>query len=77
MKPIWSEKKGEYWLYVEQAIFKNQEKPYRQRVYQVKLESDSAISSIVYELPKPERFIGAWKNTSLIEKLPQDSLFSR
>jgi hypothetical protein len=77
MRPIWKERKGECWLYVEQAMFKMQEKPYRQRIYQVKLEGDSAISSTVYELPKPERFIGAWKDAKKVESLFMDSLISR
>ena len=48
MKPIWKEKKGEYWIYVEQAMATALDKPYRQRVYQLKIENDTTIASYVY-----------------------------
>ena len=35
MYRIWPEQKDKYWLYVEQAVTAMQERPYRQRVYEL------------------------------------------
>jgi hypothetical protein len=58
MKPLKMNAARGHWLYVEQAMFNMQEKPYRQRLYRLQLEGDSAISSTVFELPAPNRFTG-------------------
>jgi len=61
MTPIWKEKKGEYWLYVEQAVASLMDKPYRQRIYQLVQIDDQHIESRVYTLKNPEKTIGEWK----------------
>ena len=43
MYPIWKEKGN--WLYVEQAMNSMQEKPYRQRVYEVKRNAATKTSN--------------------------------
>ena len=48
MYPIW-EGKGNY-LYVEQALTTRQNKPYRQRIYEVSQLNDSIFSSAIYTI---------------------------
>ena len=52
-------------------------KPYRQRVYYLILSGDSVVLCTVFELPKPERFIGGTNNPDLLNSLTPDSLISR
>jgi hypothetical protein len=77
MVPIWKKRKDGFWLYVEQAVASAQDRPYRQRVYHVYLSGDTAIISEVYELNKPLRFAGAWKENDPLKNLNTDSLVSR
>lgn len=77
MVPIWPEEKIGKYLYVEQAMASQLDKPYRQRVYHLQLADDSTITSTVYELNNPSAFINAWKLPHLLEALNKDSLVSR
>jgi hypothetical protein len=78
MKQIWKKRDDGVWLYVEQAIVTALDKPYRQRVYNVKKINDSTIVSKVYTFyGNANRFAGAWKNKKLISKLTPDSLEDR
>lgn len=61
MYPIWINDMSAKWLYVEQTVTANPLKPYRQRVYKLKTNTDGSISSYVYTLDNPEEYIGAWK----------------
>lgn len=72
MYPIW-DAQGHY-LYVEQSVSSMQDKPYRQRVYQLKRSSDSTISSYIYKIPNDSLWIGAWKNTDLFNALTPEDL---
>jgi len=74
MEPIWEERSDGFWLYVEQAMVSALERPYRQRIYHVHLSADTAILSEVYELHKPSRFAGAWKEKNLLANINPDSL---
>lgn len=65
MHPVWPERSDAHWLYVEQAMEGFEDEPYRQRVYRVSARPDGTFASAVYELPEPERYVGAWR-----EKLP-------
>ena len=47
MHQVWPERG--HFLYVEQALASMQEKPYRQRIYQLKAEGDE-VASYVYKL---------------------------
>ena len=53
MVPIWKSK-GHY-LYVEQALFKKQDKPYRVRIYKVSQPNDSTFISEIYTLKKRKK----------------------
>lgn len=75
MYPIW-EDKGQY-LYVEQALNSRQNKPYRQRVYEVTRLNDSTFSSAIYTLPNDSIWIGQWKNTSAFDSLTKADLVLR
>ncbi len=73
MKRIWTKRKGEHWLYVEQAVTAAIERPYRQRVYKV-YEKDGEFVSEVYTFENPMRFAGAHKKAKPLSELTPDSL---
>lgn len=60
MYPIWEDKEGE-WLYVEQAVTRMQDKPYRQRIYKLEATPGNIYKSYVFTLKEPKKYIGAWK----------------
>ncbi len=72
MYPIWPDKG--HWLYVEQAVTAMQERPYRQRVYKLEQAGPGTFKSMVYTLPDPEAFIGAWKDASRFDALGPEAL---
>lgn len=67
MYPIW-EDKGNF-LYVEQALTSMQNKPYRQRIYEVKRATDSTFSSAVYNLNVDSLWIGMWKTPKAFDSI--------
>jgi len=67
MYPIW-EDKGNF-LYVEQALSNRQNKPYRQRIYEVTRASDSTFSSAIYALNVDSLWIGKWKNPKAFDAI--------
>jgi CpeT protein len=77
MEPIWPDNKDGYWFYVEQAMARMLDKPYRQRIYHLTRQDKYTLVSKVYELPQPMRFAGAWKNKSLLAGITVDSLIDR
>jgi hypothetical protein len=77
MVPIWAERASGHWLYVEQAAAGSLDRPYRQRVYQVMTECDGSLVSVVYALPEPLRFAGAWREPARFDQLTPDSLLPR
>lgn len=68
MAPLKTDKRS-FWLYVEQAMSKTPEKPYRQRLYHVVQASDTTVVSQVLELKTPAAFIGAFKAPEMQEQL--------
>ncbi|WP_299890058.1 chromophore lyase CpcT/CpeT [uncultured Lacinutrix sp.] len=72
MYPIW-EGKGHF-LYVEQALSSMQNKPYRQRVYELKKLSDSTIGSYIYKIPNDSLWIGKWKTPKAFDSINLDQL---
>lgn len=76
MKPIWSDRKDGYWLYVEQAAAESEDKPYRQRIYRVFIKG-GAIESKVFEINDPARYVGAWRDESKLKTLTESSLIDR
>ena len=74
MYPIWKGK--EHYLYVEQSVSSMQDRPYRQRIYQLKRTSNSAITSYIYKIPNDSLWIGAWKNADSFNALNPTDLIS-
>jgi len=77
MHPIWESDKTAKWLYVEQAVTRMLDKPYRQRVYKVSNAANGSIESKVFELPDPARFVHGWNNMELFKNITPDSLILR
>jgi len=75
MYPIWEEK-GNY-LYVEQALNSMQNKPYRQRVYEVKRLSDSTIGSYIYTIKDDSLWIGKWKTPKAFDSIASKDITLR
>jgi hypothetical protein len=69
--PIWESSKDGKWLYVEQAVAKMLQKPYRQRIYHVTQRQDGKIESKIYTLNDPLRFA---QKPNLVNQLPIDSI---
>ena len=72
MYPIWQDK-GKF-LYVEQALSSMQNKPYRQRIYEIKRINDSTFSSSVYNLKVDSLWVGQWKNPKSFDSISIDDL---
>jgi CpeT protein len=76
MVPMWSESEY-YWLYVEQAMATNENKPYRQRVYRISKMNDTTIESRVFTIKNGERYFGEWRLENPLANLTIDSLDER
>lgn len=75
MKRIWPDLTDGYWLYVEQAVKGNL--PYRQRVYRVRMESDTLVASEVYSFineADEDAAVGAWQDDNPLSDLTPASL---
>lgn len=72
MTPIWKEK-GNY-LFVEQALFDKQDKPYRVRVYEIHQNKKGDIISEIYTLKNEKYWIGKWATPSFYNTLSQDDI---
>lgn len=70
MYPIW-EDKGHF-LYVEQALNSKQNKPYRQRIYEVTQLNDSLYSSAIYTIKDDSLWIGKWETPKAFDNLTMD-----
>ena len=68
MTPIWKSK-GNY-LFVEQAIFDKQDKPYRVRIYKVSQRGNEFISEI-YTLKDEKEWIGKWATPEAYDQLTE------
>ena len=77
MIPIWMDRTDGRWLYVEQAAAENMDKPYRQRIYNLTQISDSTFRSMVFALPDPLQYAGAWEMPDLLNGLEPGSLKER
>lgn len=71
MIPIWKER-GNY-LYVEQAMFEKQDRPYRVRIYKVSQRKDEIISEI-YTLKNEKEWIGKWKTPEAFDNLAETDI---
>lgn len=77
MYPIWETNKSAKWLYVEQAVTKYIDKPYRQRVYKLTVKNDGVLESSVFELPDPKKYIHGWTQPTIFNQINPDSLIVR
>ena len=75
MYPIWKDK-GNF-LYVEQALNAMQNRPYRQRIYEVTRLNDSVLSSAVYSIPADSLWIGKWKTPEAFDSISKADLSIR
>lgn len=69
MTPIWKDK-GNY-LFVEQAIFDKQDKPYRVRVYKITQKSENEFMSEIYTIKNEKDWIGKWATPEAYDKLTE------
>lgn len=69
MSPIWADRTDGKWLYVEQALFERQDKPYRQRLYRLTEDGEGGIISAVYTIDSASHYIGGWQQPELLKKL--------
>ena len=74
MVQLWKDRTDGPWLYIEQAVAESKDKPYRQRVYQLRKRNDGKIESLVYTIPDPLRFAGDYKKEFPLLRLTPDSL---
>ena len=74
MVQLWKDRADGPWLYIEQAVAESKDKPYRQRVYQLKKRNDEKIESLVYTIPDPLRFAGDHTKEFPLLRLTPDSL---
>lgn len=77
MKRIWHDRTDGAWFYVEQSMAAAQDRPYRQRVYNVRRVEQGMIESAVYAFKKPDAVVGAWKDTTLIVDMSPGDLIKR
>jgi hypothetical protein len=77
MVRIWPERRDAGWLYVEQAVAAQTERPYRQRVYRVSRVAPDTLESAVFELKAPLRFAGHWRTPRAFDAITPDSLERR
>lgn len=82
MAECWKERTDGPWIYVEQAMAEQADKPYRQRVYRLVGLGGGRVKSVVYELPgKPEEvvknFAGQWREPQPLKSLTPDKLTER
>jgi len=73
MYPIWEGKDGHY-LYVEQALSSQQEKPYRQRIYKLVELPDGRLGSELFLIENDSLFIGKWKEPEFFDKFDESLL---
>ena len=72
MIPIWKQK-GHY-LFVEQAIFDKQDKPYRVRIYKVSQRNDNEFISEIYTLKNEKDWIGKWATPEVYDQLTENDI---
>lgn len=77
MYPIWTERKDGRWFYVEQAMASKKEKPYRQRVYQIKQGGLDTIISVIYSFNDPLNYAGAHLDKTKLERLTYNKLSAK
>ncbi|HYD01206.1 MAG TPA: chromophore lyase CpcT/CpeT [Phycisphaerales bacterium] len=78
MAPIWTDRTDGRWLYVEQAMATQIDKPYRQRIYRVSALGGGRFRSEAHELTgDPLAFAGAWKTPEAFNAVSPERLTLR
>jgi CpeT protein len=72
MIPIWKNK-GNY-LYVEQALVKKLDKPYRVRIYKLSQRNNEEFVSEIYTIKNEKKWIGKSNNPQAFNNLPESDL---
>lgn len=72
MVPIWKNK-GHY-VYVEQALFKKQDKPYRVRIYKISQRGENEFMSEIHTLKNEKDWIGKWKTPEAFDALSESEI---
>lgn len=72
MYPIW-EGEGNFY-YVEQALSEMQDRPYRQRVYELTRLTDSTFSSAIYNLEIDSNWIGKWNTPEAFDSISREDI---
>ncbi|MFD0860734.1 chromophore lyase CpcT/CpeT [Sungkyunkwania multivorans] len=75
MYPIW-EDRGHF-LYVEQALHTLPDRPYRQRIFELRRVDQNTLSSHSYVLPNDTLWVGKWKTPEAFDDLRLDDLKER
>ena len=74
MSRIWEDKKDAIWLYVEQAVSTQKDKPYRQRVYKLSHTAKNQFTSEIYTIRNQEKFIGLQNDAQKKQLLNVDNI---
>ena len=76
LRPIWVDRIDGLWLYVEQSLASSEDKPYRQRIYQIVDGNDAdSVECRMYALPgDAAQYAGEWKLERPMRKLTADLL---
>ena len=72
MTPIWTERTDGKWLYVEQAVATQMDRPYRQRVYRLQHPSANVFTSDIYTIKEALSFAGLQNDKAKRDKLTFD-----
>lgn len=74
MTRIWHKRKDGAWFYVEQAAADSKDKPYRQRIYQLRELNESTYLSEIHTIRNGEKFFGAYIDFAKQALLSPDSI---
>lgn len=79
MMPIWTDRADGPWLYVEQASEAKLDRPYRQRVYKLEVDTNGTTRSVVYTLPGNalDRMACWTKEDPLSDLVPSDLILRK
>lgn len=78
MHPIWAQlEDGSAYIYVEQALGTTLDKPYRQRIYELRQLSETEFVSYVYRLENQDTFVQKWNDPSYFNQFDKSILQER
>jgi CpeT protein len=75
--PIWKDRTDGTWFYIEQAMAAKLEKPYRQRVYQIKAGNLDTIISVIYQFDSALNYAQLYKTDPEMTKLSYDKITAK